>query len=79
MDTLPEKKPMPRVRKVYAELTPDLYIKLELEAYRRDLSPYKLASAVLGLYLSGALVDPRTSSAPSPSPSIAGGISASAD
>lgn len=76
---LPQKKDLPRVRKVSGELAPDIYLKLEMEAFQRGVSPYKLVSGVLTLYLSGKLKESRESSAPSPSPSVAGGISTSAD
>ena len=68
MSGLPEKKPLPRVRKISAELEPALYLRLEIEAFQRNISPYKLASLVLVLYLAGKLKESSESPAPEPDP-----------
>ena len=61
-------------RKCSGELEPRDYVQLELEAYKRQTTPYKLVSAVVTAFVRGALVESGgTSASPSPSPSVAEG------
>ena len=46
----------PRSRKLRAELPPDLYLRLEVESFERSVTPYRLASQVLSMYLRGDLI-----------------------
>lgn len=73
MSDLPAKRDLPRVRKFHGELSPAQYLQLEQDAFQRGVSPYKLTSQVIALYLSGRLVPVSSEVArPSPSPSVAG-------
>jgi len=72
MSELPEKKALPRVRKFHGELSPEIYLKLEQDAFQRGVSPYKLCSQVMALFLSGKLTVSSEVARPSPSPSVAG-------
>jgi len=67
----PIKGAPPRSRKFHGELPPALYLQLETQSLQRGVTPYKLCSAVLEAFLTGALVQPSKPS-PSPSASVAG-------
>jgi len=64
----------PKVRRFSSELPPELYLKLEMAAFDRNTTPYRLVSDVMAAFLSGRLVPQQrspSSPCPSPSPSVA--------
>ncbi|SCZ52989.1 hypothetical protein SAMN03097708_00845 [Thiohalomonas denitrificans] len=46
-----------KTRKVYAEIPAESYLNFEMEASRRGVTPYRLASAIIAEYLAGGLVE----------------------
>lgn len=62
LDTLPPiiggKQPI-TTRQMQIRLTTETFLKLEMDAARRGLTSYKLANAVLTMYLNGKLVQKK--------------------
>lgn len=76
-NNIPEvKKKAPRCRKVHGELSPELYLRLESQAFQRGTTPYQLVGKIVHAFLIGGLVPAPAplsdSAAPSPSPSVTG-------
>ena len=59
-----------KYRKFWNHLTIEDYLRLELVAHQKGLTPYQVSSQVVSAWLHGELV-PRKAT-PSPSPSVAG-------
>ena len=51
-----KKPPLRAFRKMYTQLSTADYLKIEQIAYEKNSTPYKIASAVLTLWLHGELV-----------------------
>jgi len=51
-----KKPPLRTFRKMYTQLSTADYLKIEQIAYEKNSTPYKIASAVLTLWLHGELV-----------------------
>jgi len=70
--------PKSRPRQYKTQLPPDLYMKLELEALKRGITPFKLTEALVTAWISGFLISLPPTQAPkaplSPSSSVAGSI-----
>jgi len=75
-DLIENPKSRPRLYKT--QLPPELYMKLELEALKRGITPFKLTEAIVSAWISGFLISRPSTQATtppiSPSPSIAGSI-----
>lgn len=62
LDSLPpitNGRPVITHRQMQIKLSTETFLKLEMDAARRGLTSYKLASAVLTMYLNGKLVQKK--------------------
>lgn len=69
LDSLPpiqSGKPVATHRQMQIRLATETFLKLEMDAARRGMTSYKLASAVLTLYLNGKLIQKKEHSESGP-------------